>query len=243
MSKLLIEEEPLQVLPTLAKAIGVNHAIVLQQIHYWLNKKLHFYDGKFWTYNSYEEWTHQFRHLTSRGLRNILTQLESMGLVMSHNYNKNKFDHTKWYTINYELLDSYLPDSPIDVANFDASDVANFDASLNTKNTENNKTYIGEFENVGLTDKEKEKIISKYGEDLTDRLIDRLSAYLKSNPKKAQQYKSHYSVLIGWVMSNVLENNPPKSLTMEQYRNCEKKLSSIGSKYQFNQANGKFYLK
>lgn len=35
VSKLLINEPPLQVLPTLAKAIGLNEAIVLQQIHYY----------------------------------------------------------------------------------------------------------------------------------------------------------------------------------------------------------------
>jgi hypothetical protein len=34
MSRLLIDEAPLQVLPSLAKAIGLNEAIVLQQVHY-----------------------------------------------------------------------------------------------------------------------------------------------------------------------------------------------------------------
>ena len=36
MSKLLINEQPLQVLPSLAEAIGLNQAIALQQVHYWL---------------------------------------------------------------------------------------------------------------------------------------------------------------------------------------------------------------
>lgn len=36
MSKLLIEEPPLQVLPSLAVTIGLNEAIIIQQIHYWL---------------------------------------------------------------------------------------------------------------------------------------------------------------------------------------------------------------
>ena len=35
---LLISEPPLQVLPSLAVKIGLNEAIVLQQIHYWLLK-------------------------------------------------------------------------------------------------------------------------------------------------------------------------------------------------------------
>ena len=40
MSGLLINEPPLQVLPTLAQRIGVNEAIMLQQVHYWLNPRL-----------------------------------------------------------------------------------------------------------------------------------------------------------------------------------------------------------
>ena len=39
-SKLLIDEPPLQVLPSLALKIGLNEAIILQQVHYWLNPKL-----------------------------------------------------------------------------------------------------------------------------------------------------------------------------------------------------------
>ncbi len=38
-SSLLIEESPLQVLPSLAKAIGLNEAIFAQQLHYWLRGK------------------------------------------------------------------------------------------------------------------------------------------------------------------------------------------------------------
>ena len=37
MSRLLINENPLQVLPTLAVKIGLNEAMILQQMHYWLN--------------------------------------------------------------------------------------------------------------------------------------------------------------------------------------------------------------
>ncbi|WLF74824.1 hypothetical protein Q3V38_08385 [Limosilactobacillus fermentum] len=45
---LLIEEPPLQVLPSLAKSIGLNEAIVLQQIHYWIRKSNNLKDGHKW---------------------------------------------------------------------------------------------------------------------------------------------------------------------------------------------------
>jgi len=39
MSKLLIDEYPLQVLPSLAVIYGLNEAIILQQVHYWIKDR------------------------------------------------------------------------------------------------------------------------------------------------------------------------------------------------------------
>jgi len=39
-SSLLINESPLQVLPSLAVLVGLNEAIVLQQTHYWIKMGL-----------------------------------------------------------------------------------------------------------------------------------------------------------------------------------------------------------
>jgi len=58
MSKLLINEHPLIVLPSLAEEVGINEAIVLQQLHYWLdNPKVgKLWRGKSWVRNSVREW-------------------------------------------------------------------------------------------------------------------------------------------------------------------------------------------
>jgi hypothetical protein len=41
MSKLLLDEQPLLIMPKLATKIGLNESIIVQQIHYWneINKK------------------------------------------------------------------------------------------------------------------------------------------------------------------------------------------------------------
>ena len=108
MSKLIIEEYPLLVLPSLACAIGLNEAIALQQIHYWLNPRINknYKEGCFWIYNSYEEWQKQFSFWSVRTIRRIIQSLESNGLLISNKFNLNNFDKTKWYTINYILLES-----------------------------------------------------------------------------------------------------------------------------------------
>lgn len=39
LNNLLLDEHPLLVMPMLATLIGLNEAIVLQQVHYWLKTK------------------------------------------------------------------------------------------------------------------------------------------------------------------------------------------------------------
>ena len=104
MSKLIINEEPLLVLPSLAKSIGLNEAVFLQQIHYWLNRSNHFFDGRRWIYNSAAEWSKQFPFWSEKTIRRILKNLEETKVLLTGNYNKAKFDKTKWYSIDYEKL-------------------------------------------------------------------------------------------------------------------------------------------
>lgn len=103
-SKLLISEPPLQVLPSLAKEIGLNEAIVVQQIHYWLIRSEHEHDGKKWIYNSYESWREQFPFWSVRTIRRIIAGLKESGIIKIGNYNKLKIDRTLWYTIDYNKI-------------------------------------------------------------------------------------------------------------------------------------------
>lgn len=101
---LLIEEPPLQVLPSLAKSIGLNEAIVLQQIHYWLRKSNNVKDDHKWIYNSMTNWQKQFSFWSLPTVKRVFRSLENQGLLITANYNKAGFDKTKWYRINYEKL-------------------------------------------------------------------------------------------------------------------------------------------
>ncbi|MCM3054768.1 DnaD domain-containing protein [Caldibacillus thermoamylovorans] len=108
MSKLLINENPILVLPTLAKKIGLNQALFIQQLHYWLADSKHTYDGYQWVYNTYEDWHRQFPFWSTSTIRRIIGKLEREGLIVSGNYNRFKMDKTKWYRINYEYLESLM---------------------------------------------------------------------------------------------------------------------------------------
>jgi hypothetical protein len=109
MSKLLLNEQPLLVMPQLAVKIGLNESIILQQIHYWneINKKAkhNLKDGYYWTFNSYNDWMNQFPFWSVSTIKRSIHKLESIGLIVCGNYNKLKIDRTKWYRIRYEVLE------------------------------------------------------------------------------------------------------------------------------------------
>ena len=60
MSMYLFDEQPIVANKALARALGLNEALVLQQINYWIeiNKKSgkNYHDEKYWTYNSIRAW-------------------------------------------------------------------------------------------------------------------------------------------------------------------------------------------
>ncbi|MDR7079859.1 hypothetical protein J2Y03_004917 [Neobacillus niacini] len=41
--------------------VGLNEALVLQQIHYWLGINKHEIEGRKWVYNSYPDWQRQLQ--------------------------------------------------------------------------------------------------------------------------------------------------------------------------------------
>ena len=107
MGKLLIDEQPLQCQPSLAAVLGSSdEAIVLQQLHYWLSRTNNVQsDGHKWIYNSMNDWLKQFPWIRSRNtLSSYFNDLEDRGLVVTGNFNKAKFDKTKWYRIDYDAL-------------------------------------------------------------------------------------------------------------------------------------------
>ncbi len=112
MSKVLFDKSPLVVDTVLATKIGLNEAIVLQQVHYWIEinrtKQTNFYEDSFWTYNSMKEWNKSFPFFGEKTLNRIFKNLEKLGILKTGNFNKLRMDRTKWYTIDYSKLESYI---------------------------------------------------------------------------------------------------------------------------------------
>ena len=88
-----------------AKVVGVDEAVMLENIAYWIDKnranEINFYDGCFWTYNSANAFTELFPFWTPKQVRRILGNL-TKGYVMIGNYNKSPYDKTRWYSMTRE---------------------------------------------------------------------------------------------------------------------------------------------
>lgn len=185
MNSLLISEAPLQVLPSLAAKIGLDKAVILQQIHYWCSKSANIRDGYKWVYNSVREWHQQFPWLSEKTVQRYLKDLERKGLLITGIYNKVGFDRTKWYRINYKGL--YKLEESTDLAN---SPIGTHSPHLKGTHSPNQYHRLPETNNnmsskLDETDSETEKVSLDFKEffDYLNKVTGRSFKNIKSNQK------------------------------------------------------------
>lgn len=110
MSKFIIEERPIVILPTLVRAFGFCEAAIIQKMHYFLDanmeKQRHIHDGKAWTYGTYADWERYLDNIFANStIRKAVSALEKRGVLISTTaLNEHPFDRTKWYSIDYDAL-------------------------------------------------------------------------------------------------------------------------------------------
>ena len=160
MSKLLINEVPLMCLPSLAVKIGLNEALFIQQLHYWVDRSKNIIDGRQWVYNTMADWSKQFRFWSQKTLSRTISNLEKQKLVISGNYNQKGYDRTKWYTIDYLALEQLEKEEP-ETENHEESepdvsgenDAAVSDQSIGTKCPhEENQGFAGTMGDAAVGD-------------------------------------------------------------------------------------------
>lgn len=173
----LMDESPISFYPYLAKVLGVNEAIVLQQIWFWINSNrnkkstYHFREGKWWVYNSYKQWCEdEFIWLKPRGLQGIVLNLESKGILLSMQGVPNKHDRRKWYSIDLkvleDLLETHLGHSAENVP-YSAENVLSIDDSMHDVDVHEMHDEYTEIEKT--TEKTPEKKETTFAPAFADR--------------------------------------------------------------------------
>lgn len=92
----------------IAKKIGINGAIILENLYFWCKKNKannkNFFENNFWTYNSIKAWKELLPYFSEKQIRTTLDKLEKMNLIKTGNYSKLKYNRTKWYSLTADAL-------------------------------------------------------------------------------------------------------------------------------------------
>lgn len=112
MSRFLIDDRPLIVLPSLAKLLGsIERALVLQQIH-WLSQQpksgVVDDDGNKWVWGTLKEWSEDYFSMWSAAtLKYHFRWLRENDYIIVEQLSRNKWDKTNYYRINYSTLEKH----------------------------------------------------------------------------------------------------------------------------------------
>lgn len=167
----------------IAKEYGVNEAIFISNMKYWIFKNIannkNYFDGKHWTYNSKRAFLEIFPFWTEQTLKTTIKHLVERGVLVIGNYNKNPYDRTNWYAFVDETMwiDCNYPIDRLKLTNGEVN--TNQPIPNNKPNNKPNKKEI---------DKEKQyllfnELINKY-----PNLKEPMDRWLKYKKEKKENY-------------------------------------------------------
>ena len=185
-SRYLLEEHPITFHTTLAYALGLNEAIVLQKINLWLNCKPHNIDNRGWVYNSYKNWQQQLPFFSESTIKRTFNNLCEQGILLKGNFNKNKMDNTNWYSIDYEKLDEIVDIKRKELESNWNDDLVN----LNQLDGQTEQTNTNEYYNDIKIDNLFNNKLSKKNDlssNRTDVYLEQFEKFYQEYPRKAQK--------------------------------------------------------
>lgn len=201
----LFNENPVVIDRELATVIGLNEAIILQQIQYWIKKSEHRFDGKIWIYNSVSQWKKQFPFWSESTIDRTLKSLNKLGLLFIGNYNRDRRDRTKWYSINYSQLDNIMKNA------FSQND------ECNLSNCCNAISQIDPMQDVNLT-----KPLPKTTTEITTKNTTNIIADKPQQKKRACQIPDYFDPM----------TVKPKNVSIDVWKNWIDYRNSLGKKLQ-----------
>jgi hypothetical protein len=121
MKRIYTSNDPtiLRIHPGLASQIGLNESIMLLQLEFLISiSTAEKRDGRDWTFQSVRDLQEKYfpfwSHMT---VNRVIKSLENSGYITVKNFNKHKYDKTRWIAINYENLQSLdaiiVKDTPV----------------------------------------------------------------------------------------------------------------------------------
>lgn len=260
MSNLLFNKYPIVISQELAglltnmdkrKYPRISEAAVLQQVNYWIEKKQNYRDGRYWVYNSLENWMKQFTWIKTKAtMKKQFDYLENLGIIVTGNYNKAKFDRTKWYSIDYNrleaLYDAFSKDNNMDVINIDTPMLSTLANGSNKDNNDNTIDYTKttqKINNNNTLDDDKKRVFAKAEQlfNLTPLIIEDVDYDLKEHNAElllhAMEVTARSAERVSYnYYKSVLKNWDKRGFkTVDAVKKYEEERTKNNSNRQFNQ--------
>ena len=171
-----------------ALGVGINGAIMLNHLHYWVKKnadnEMNYHDGYFWTYNSIAAYKKQFPFWSEKTIYRILRELEVNGYVKTGNYNQSAYDRTKWYALTEKS--AKLLKSTIGQEYKNSQDNATETTLTDCPNeiTQSDNAHLDRLSKSTLyKNKHKERPTNKHSANCSPELAEALAAFAEHRKK------------------------------------------------------------
>lgn len=221
-----------------AEKFGTDCATFISHMQYWIAKNAanerHFYEGRYWTYNSLSALERLFPFWTRRQIERIIRDLKKAGVLLTGHYSKNSYDRTTFYAIDesclliHQTVKSISPNGEMDFTD-NGNDISpNGEIIKEQNNTqieeESNKTKISKAQEVvdlynaictnlprvvRLTDKRRRAVRLIYGKGYTPEQLDEVFRKAQASSFCTGQNDRHWKADFEWLLN---ENNLVKVL-------------------------------
>ena len=96
----------------MAEIYGLEEAILLDNLLFWITKNKanskHFYNGKYWTYNSTKAFSELFPYWNEKKISRIIASLVEQNVIEKGCFNQNAYDRTSWFS----FTEKWIIDNP-----------------------------------------------------------------------------------------------------------------------------------
>lgn len=188
--EMLFVDRPLVVNPQLAAKIGLNEAIILQQIKYWIDRTEFKYAGRKCFFKTVDDWELEFPFWSKPTIRRILKSLEQSEFILSKklhgHFFKEQSNQTLWYSLNTTLIP------------FDQNAQLEITKSTNGKSNADNIVVghnVVDVPNMGISSSSNRSIPNTHTENiLTHDQFDQLSTETtpKTTAENTDSLSSHF---------------------------------------------------
>lgn len=213
-----------------AEKFGTDCATFISHMQYWIAKNAanerHFYEGRYWTYNSLSALERLFPFWTRRQIERIIRDLKKAGVLLTGHYSKNSYDRTTFYAIDesrlsiHQTVKSISPNGEMDLPD-NGNDISpNGEIIKEQNNTqieeESNKTKISKAQQVvdrynaictslpkvvRLTDKRRRAVRLIYGKGYTPEQLDEVFRKAQESSFCTGLNDRHWKADFDWLLN------------------------------------------